>query len=240
MLKREDALSLVLMYSGLAYFHAEAYTVVIDDGDRGVFFEVFAQFGDEDVEAAAEEVVVFAPEFGEDFAALGNLVLVQGEEAEEVCFFLGELALVVAEVETEVAVVKGVATKLEDIACDLLLALGLAPAQEDVDAEKELFYIEGFGDVVVGSCFEAFDFVFLHGLGSEEEDGGEVVCFSDFAGETDAVGFGEHDVEDAEVKVVFAECFIACLTVFAVGDVVARDFQIVAGDEGQVGVVFYE
>ena len=75
--------------------------------------------------------------------------------------------------------------------------------QDGLDAIEELFRIEGFGDVVVGSEFESLEDVFLHGFGREEDDGDVLVNFAYFAGQFEAVFFGHHDVADAEVVAIF-------------------------------------
>ena len=56
----------------------------VDDFQGGVFFEVLAQFGDEDIHAAGGEVVVGAPDLGEGDGAWQHFVEMLCEEAQEV------------------------------------------------------------------------------------------------------------------------------------------------------------
>ena len=44
-------------------------------------------------------------------------------------------------------------------------------AEDGFDASEEDGFREGFGDVIVGAHFEAFDDVFLGGFSGEHDDG---------------------------------------------------------------------
>jgi hypothetical protein len=69
-------------------------------------------------------------------------------------------------------------------------------AEEGFDADEEDREVEGLGEVVVCAGFEAFEDVFGAGAGGEHEDGGEALGVAQGAGDDEAVGAGEHTVED--------------------------------------------
>ncbi len=77
-----------------------------------------------------------------------------------------------------------------------LRALPGGAAEEGLDADEEDVEVEGLGEVVVGSGFEAFEDLFGAGAGGEHEDWGVVLGFAEGAGDGEAVLAGEHAVED--------------------------------------------
>lgn len=68
----------------LFLYQLKAVSMDVDDFQGRVSFEVFTQFGDEDIHAAGGEVVVGAPDLGEGDGAWQHFVEVLGKEAEEV------------------------------------------------------------------------------------------------------------------------------------------------------------
>ena len=69
-------------------------------------------------------------------------------------------------------------------------------AEEGLDADEEDGEVEGLGEVVVGAGFEAVEDVLGAGAGGEHEDGGVALGVAQGAGDGEAVGAGEHAVED--------------------------------------------
>jgi hypothetical protein len=74
--------------------------------------------------------------------------------------------------------------------------LPLGAAEEGFDADEEDVEVEGLGEVVVGTGFEAGEDVFGAGAGGEHEDGGVALGVAQGAGDGEAVGAGQHAVED--------------------------------------------
>lgn len=75
---------------------------------------------------------------------------------------------------------------------------GLAEVEVDFEACEDFVLAEGFGDVVHGARFEAFDFVFGFGEGRHEDDGDvfEYVYLLHAAAGFKAVNAWHHDVEE--------------------------------------------
>ena len=69
-------------------------------------------------------------------------------------------------------------------------------AEEGFEADEEDVEVEGLGEVVVGAGFDAFEDVFGAGAGGEEQDGSVDAGFAEGADDGEAVGAGEHAVED--------------------------------------------
>ena len=69
-------------------------------------------------------------------------------------------------------------------------------AEEGFDADEEDVEVEGLGEVVVGAGFDAFEDLFGAGAGGEHQDGSVVLGFAEGADDGEAVGAGEHAVED--------------------------------------------
>jgi len=69
-------------------------------------------------------------------------------------------------------------------------------SQEGLDADEEDIEVEGLGEVVVGAGFEAVEDVLRAGAGGEHEDGSEALGVAQGAGYGEAVGSGQHAVED--------------------------------------------
>ncbi len=68
--------------------------------------------------------------------------------------------------------------------------------QEGLDANEEDVEVEGLGEVVVGAGLDAFEDIFGAGARGEHEDGGEALKVAQGAGDSEAVGAGQHAVED--------------------------------------------
>ena len=69
----------VLTYFLVAHAEDETHTIHVVDADAVRLVQVFAQTGNEDVEAATQDIVVLAPELDEDVFASQDLVLVPEE-----------------------------------------------------------------------------------------------------------------------------------------------------------------
>ena len=57
------------------------------------------------------------------------------------------------------------------VVCAVAVLLATHAAQDGFDAESEFFHGEGLRQVVISTDAEAFQDVFLEGLGREEDDG---------------------------------------------------------------------
>ena len=189
-----------------------ALAVDVDDLDRGVILEVFAELGDVHVHRAGVEVVVIDPDGLEGEVALKNLVDVGAEEAQKLALLGGQLGHLVIDHEHLFLGIKG---ELADLVHrDFLALLALDAAQDGFDTEHQLLHGEWLSDVVVGTDLEAFEDIVLERLGSEEYDGDFGVDRADFLGESESVLLGHHHVEDAQVVLAFKESLVAG---FAVG-----------------------
>jgi hypothetical protein len=69
-------------------------------------------------------------------------------------------------------------------------------AEKGLDANKEDVEIEGLGEVIVGSGFKTFKNLFGARAGGEHQDWGVALGFAEGADDGEAVGAGEHAVED--------------------------------------------
>jgi len=63
-----------------------AYTPYVHDLYGGIMPEVFAEVGDEHIEAAAAEEIIIAPDMEQDGFAVHDLVFIEQEEPEQFCF----------------------------------------------------------------------------------------------------------------------------------------------------------
>lgn len=80
-----------MTWSGLRRIEPEAYAMDRFKVHLRVGFKVFPQFGNENVHAPAEEVIVFAPDIKQDFLSFEDAVGVFAEELQQIGFFLGEV-----------------------------------------------------------------------------------------------------------------------------------------------------
>jgi hypothetical protein len=76
-------------------------------------------------------------------------------------------------------------------------------AEEGLEADEENVEVEGLGEVVVGASFDAFEDLFGAGAGGEYKDGGVALGCAEGADDGEAVGAGEHAVEEDGVDVLF-------------------------------------
>jgi hypothetical protein len=182
-------------------------------GVGGVVFDVAAEADDEVVDGAGVGVFVDAPDFFENLFAGDDLAFAVGEVAEEVGLHEGEVGDAVGGdelecVEADGAVVERVfvfrvrGVRGEDRLRCLLRgcvrreALPGGAAEEGFEADEENVEVEGLGEVVVGSGFDAFEDLFGARAGGEHEDWGVALGLAEGADNGEAVGSGEHAVED--------------------------------------------
>ncbi len=119
-------------------------------------------------------------------------------------------------------------------------------AEEGFEADEEDIQVEGLGEVVIGAGLDAFEDVLGAGARGEHEDGGVAASVAEGAGDGEAVGSGEHAVEEDGGGGVWAGCgrgekggqgFVA------VGEMlgaVALGFEVEEETLGEVGFVFDE
>ena len=80
-----------------------------------------------------------------------------------------------------------------------LVAVGVAPAQDRVDARRDLGERERLGDVIVGAQFEADDAVDeVDGAG--EHDDADIPLLPDAPGDAEAVFAWQADIEDEQIR----------------------------------------
>lgn len=165
-----------------------AFAVDIDDFDRRVILEVLAELGDVHVHRAGVEIVIVNPYGLEREVAFEYFVDVCTQQAQKFAFLCGKLGDFVIDhkhlllcVECELA---------DFVHRDFLAFLAFDTAQYGFDAEHQFFHGEWFGDVVVGTDFEAFEYVVFERLGGEEYDGDFGVDRTDFLCESESVLFG--------------------------------------------------
>ena len=189
-----------------------ALAVYVDNLDGGVILEVLAELGDIHVHRTGVEVIVVDPDGLEREIAFEYLVDVGAEQTQQLALLGGQLGHLVVDHKHLLLGVKG---ELADLVHrDFLALFALYAAQDGLNAEYEFLHGERFGDIVVGTDFEAFEYVVLQRLGSEEYDGDFGVDRADFLGESETVLLGHHHVKDAQVVLAFQESLVAG---FAVG-----------------------
>jgi hypothetical protein len=171
----------------------------------GVVFDVAAESDDEVVDGAGVGVFVDVPDLFEDLFAGDDLTFAVCEVAEEVGLHEGEVRGAIGGdefecVEADGAVVEGVlrwrSSWFGFYGLGGQSSLPCGATEKGLDANKEDVEIEGLGEVIVGSCFEAFQDLFGAGAGGEHQDWGEVLGFAERADDGEAVCAGEHAVED--------------------------------------------
>ena len=213
-----------------------ALAMNVDDFHVLICLEMLAQFGDVDVHRAGIEIVVVNPYGLQRVVALQNLVGMRTKECEQLALFGGELCLRVTARKDLLLRVEHEGTDLVVNAVAVLLATHTT--QNGFDAESEFLPREGFGEVIVGTNAEALKNVLLQRLCSEEDDRHLLIGRTDVASQTEAVLFGHHHVEHAEVKLFLSESLVACLAIGAKCRVVSLGLKIFAEQHAQVLVIF--
>ena len=90
----------------------------------GLIADVLPDLGDEDVHAAAEEVIFLAPYIEQYFFALEDAVGIHGEVAQQIGFTLGKLVLFVVIVEKKIFRVEPEVADLKIIGTVVFLLFG--------------------------------------------------------------------------------------------------------------------
>ena len=172
------------------------------DGIGGVVLDVAAEADDEVVNGSGVGVLADAPDVFEDLLAGDDLAGAEGEVAEEIGLHDGEAGGAVRGDELEGVEADGAAVKGVGVGGgwfgggDGRRGLPHGSAEEGLDADEEDVEVEGLGEVVVCAGLDAFEDVFGAGAGGEHEDGGEALEVAQGAGDSEAVGAGQHAVED--------------------------------------------
>lgn len=225
--------------SSFIHFELKSHAVNIFNLDAVVEAQVFAQPGDEHVEAAAQEVIVLAPDGFEDKGTFYHLVAVFVEEFEQVGFFLGKRFGIAFCDKAEVFIVERVIADADGSAGFQDVGV-LGAAQENINFQQQFLDAERFGDVVVGADGQAVNFVLFHTFGRQENDRHHFIPLSYLLCQREAVHFRQHHIENAQVEFLGGTNDVeGFLSVFAIGDFVAVEFEVVAGNEAQALVVFH-
>ncbi len=158
------------------------------------------------------------------------------QEAQQLAFLGGEFGDFVTDNQS---LLLGVEGEFADFVHRYLLAAFSFHATENgFDTEHELFHRERFGDVVVGTDFEAFEDIVFKGFGGKEYDGYLGVHVADFRGERETVLLRHHDIKDADVVFSFKESLVSAFTVDEEVGVVAFCLKVLAQKHAEVLVVF--
>jgi hypothetical protein len=161
----------------------------------------------------------------------------EAEKAQQFAFLGGEPADPLADSQGLFLVVEGVLPQVEFLAFRGVLFPGFAPAKDRSNAEDEFLEVEGLGDIVIPADLKTLDPVFLEGLGREEDERHAGTKPPDFTCQGEAVFFGEHDVNEAEVEGVIEESTEGFLPVAAESDLEPLQAERFLKEEAQVAVV---
>jgi hypothetical protein len=171
--------------------------------DGTVGFEVFSQFGNENVHAPAQEVVVFPPDIEEHFFPFEDFIWVFAEKKEEVSLFLGEVDRLIVYVDFQVREGK---SQFSNLISNRFFAPELfGPAKEDLHSQDEFLHAEWLDDIVIGSALESFDLIFFHGFGGNKEDGYDIAFHPDLLGYGKTVFGRHHDVQKTNIELLLLE-----------------------------------
>jgi hypothetical protein len=181
-------------------------------GVRGIIFDVTPQADDEVVDGAGISVFVDAPDLFKNLLAGDDLAFAFGEVAKEVGLHEREMCDAVWRDEFESIEADGAV--VEDILISLtresrwrgLRSCGVLPggtAEKGFDADEEDVEVEGFGEVVVGSGFNAFENLFWAGARGEHKYRCVMLGFAEGADDGETVCAREHAVEDYGGDVFF-------------------------------------
>ena len=198
--------------------------------------QVLAQAGDEHIEAAAQEVIVVSPDLLQNVGALEDLVGVFRKQPEQVGLLLGKLKGFFALVEGKVLVVEF--EKAQPEPSGRVGGADLAAAQENFDFEDEFFDAERLGDVVVRSEAEPAQAVFFQGFCRQKKYGNLRVVTANLFSYRKPVYFGQHDVENAEVKILLMYSLQRLFAIRAMGYFIPLQFEVIPGYETQAFIIF--
>ena len=198
--------------------------------------QVLAQAGDEHIEAAAQEVVIVTPDLLQDIGTLKHLVGAFGEQLEQVCLFLGELQAFIVVGKGEILVVKLETAQPEP--AGRTRCADLAAAQEYLYLENELFYTEGFGNVIVGTEAQAVQAVFLERFRGQEKYGDLRIIPADLPGYRKAIYLRKHHIQDTKVEVLFVYLLQCRFAIRTMCYFIPLQLEVVPRYEAQAFIIF--
>jgi hypothetical protein len=175
--------------------------------------------------------VAVAPDLLEQHLAGEDLPRLAGQRHQQVELERGERDRLAVALDRVAGHVDGQVADLEQLRRRFLAAPKAGP-----DARDELLGLERLDHVVVRAGLQAHDDVDGVGLGGEHDDR-DAGLGADRAADVDAVGAGQHQVEQHEVRLVLAEHGERLVAVGAQGRLVALAAQDDAEHLGQGGVV---
>ena len=120
---------------------------------------MLAELGDIDVHRTCVEVIIVDPDGLEREVTFKDLVDMGTEQTEELGFLGGKFGHLIVDQEHLLLSIECELTYL--VHCEFLALLALDATENGFDTEHEFLHREGFGDIVVGTDFEAFENVFL-------------------------------------------------------------------------------
>lgn len=204
--------------------------------DMRIGLEVFAEFGDENIHTASQEIVVLAPNVEQYLLSFENAVGMFAKEFQEIGFFLREIKDFRADSKLEVRVGE---IELTDGEGHVFFGMHLpGPAEEHLHAHQELLDTERFGDIIIGPALEALELIFFHGPGGQEENGDHIALLADLFGDGESIFVGHHDVEQAYRELVLVEFVDRGLAIGAEHYLITGVDQIILDDISQGKVVF--
>lgn len=181
-----------------------------------VIVDFFAEFADVDVDEVGAWVEVVFPDFLEEHGARADGALIAHECFEEFEFAGAEVDLSAVAGGDAGSDVEGEVADAEEDGAGFAAA-----ASEGLEAGDDFAHGEGFGDVVVCACVEAFDALIDFAASGEEEDGGAVAALAEGSDGGEAVDAWEHDVHDDGVEGAGADEFDGVVSAVGDGDFIA-------------------
>ena len=196
---------------------------------------MFTKFGDVNVHRASVEVVVVDPNLFERVVALENFVHMRAEQPEEFAFLGGKLLRFAILYERLLLCIEEERT--DGVLRAFTVTLATYTTQDSLNAEGQFFHRERLGEVVVCTDFEAFKHIFFECFCCQEHDGDFGVGHTNLFGQCEAVLFGHHHVEYAEIVFATQEFAIAFFTIAAQHGVIALCLKIFAKEHTEVFIV---
>mmetsp|Transcript_10445 Transcript_10445/g.42618 ORF Transcript_10445/g.42618 Transcript_10445/m.42618 type:complete len:696 (-) Transcript_10445:2300-4387(-) len=119
------------------------------------------------------------------------------------------------------------------------IEFGFEPAQQGLDAGLQLARLEGLGEVVVGTQFQAEDAI--HGLAARRQHQHRLMAparvAAQPAAEVQAVAVGQHQVQHDQFEAALGQCLAGLGQAAGRVDLEAGGLEVVTHHAGQAGVV---
>ncbi|SPE31588.1 hypothetical protein SBA6_160018 [Candidatus Sulfopaludibacter sp. SbA6] len=215
---------------------AEAADGMDQNGAAGVRFDLLAQAQDVDVHGAVGDGAVLAPDCVEQLLAAEDHSGAAHQKLQQPELRGGELQRRALQANLAAAGVQFQAAGLQHARGRCLVA------KLELDARHQLAHEERLHYVIVGADLEAHDAVGLGGPRGQKDDGGggEVRVLADAFADVEAVGIGQHDIEQDQVRAHLPAQLQRAFPGLQSGQGEALFLQVVFQEREEVGVVFDE